>query len=102
MRSRRIKKDADQNVECDEEASSAEKCLQKAHFRSHPLVDARDLGPPRFQRSSCSAELVSSRHTPAADLVAPLLATRTCDDACHHSACIALRPGDTPGCYRLP
>ena len=40
MGSRRIKKDADQNVDRDEEASSAEKCLQEDHFGSHPFVDA--------------------------------------------------------------
>jgi hypothetical protein len=58
MGSRRIKKDANQNVDRDEEASSAKKCLQKVHFSSHPLVDACDLGRPRFRRSSHSAELV--------------------------------------------
>ena len=73
MGSRRIKKNADQNIDRDEEASSAKKCLQKLHFRSHPLVDACNLGRPRFQRSSRSAELAPSRHTPAADLVAPTL-----------------------------
>jgi hypothetical protein len=101
MRSRRIKKDANQNVERDEEASCAKKRLQKVHFSSHPLVDACDLGRPRFQRSSHSAELVPSRHTPAADLVAPLLATQTCHDAFHHSSCVAIRPADTPDCHRL-
>jgi hypothetical protein len=40
-----IEKDADQNVNRDEEASSTKKCPQKVHhFSSHPLVDACDLG----------------------------------------------------------
>jgi hypothetical protein len=58
MGSRRIKKDANQNVDHDKETSSAKKRLQKAHFGSHPPVDACDPGRPRLQRSSHSAELV--------------------------------------------
>jgi hypothetical protein len=71
MGSRRIKRNANQKVDGDEEAFSAKKCLQKLHFSSRPLVDARDPGRPRVQPSSPSPELVPSRHTPAADLVAP-------------------------------
>jgi hypothetical protein len=40
MGSRRIQKNAYQNVEGDGEGSSAEKRIQKTHFGSHPLVDA--------------------------------------------------------------
>ena len=71
MGSRRIKENANQNVDGDEEASSAKKCLQKAHFRSHPLVDACDPGRPLVRPPGRSPQLVPSRHTPAADLVAP-------------------------------
>src|SRR5579875_4168886 len=78
MGSRRVKEDADQDVDRDEEAPFAKKCLQKVHFSSYPLVDACELGRSRFQRSSHSAGLVLSRHTPAAGLVAPLLAAQTC------------------------
>ena len=58
MGSRRIKKDANQNVDRDEKASFAKKSLQKFHFSSHPLVDACDLGGPRFQRSGHGTGLV--------------------------------------------
>jgi hypothetical protein len=61
MGSRRIKKNANHNVDGDEEASSAKKRLQKNHFRSHPLVDACDPGRPRVQPSGRSPELVPSR-----------------------------------------
>ena len=101
MGSRRIEENANQNVDGDEEASSAKKCLQEAHFRSHPLVDACDAGRPRVQPSGRSAELVPSRHTPPADLVAPPLGTQTCHDACHHKSCVAIRRVDTPYCHRL-
>jgi hypothetical protein len=71
MRSCRIKRDANHNVNRDEETSSAKKRPQKLHFSPHPLLDACDLGRPCFQRSSHRAELVASQHTPPADLVAP-------------------------------
>ena len=61
MGSRRIKKNADHNVEGDEEASSAKECLQKDHFRSHPLVDACDPGGSLVQPSGRSPELVPPR-----------------------------------------
>jgi hypothetical protein len=48
MGSCRIKKDAYQNVDRDEEAPFAKKCLQKVHFSSHPLVAAGGPGGPLF------------------------------------------------------
>ena len=101
MRSRRIKKNPNQNVDHDEEASCAKKCPQEGHFSSHPLVDTRDLGRPRFQWPGHSAELVPSRHAPEVGLVAPLLATPTCHDAFHHSSFVAIGHADTPDCRRL-
>jgi hypothetical protein len=45
MGRRCIKKDANQDVDRDEDASRAEKCLQKVHLSPHPLLDACDLVP---------------------------------------------------------
>ena len=71
MRSRRVKEDANQNVDRDKDASCAKKCLQKVHFSSYPLEDTCDLVRPR---STHSAQLVLSWHDPAGDAVAPRLA----------------------------
>src|SRR6185437_1987255 len=105
MRSCRIEGNANQNVDPDEEASSAKECLQKVHFSPHPLVDARDLGRPRFPRSSRGVESVLPRHTPATTArVAPLLALlapQTCHDASHHSCRVAISRDDTPECNQL-
>ena len=50
MGRRRVKKDADQDIEPNEQALHAKKRLQEIHFSSHPLGAARSL--PAFNKQT--------------------------------------------------